>query len=72
MIEDALATVDMNERLAKYAELQEYVVELCPSLFIYDYGATVCIQDHVKIPAVEDPSAAVLVIATTTFTDAGK
>jgi len=34
MIEDALATVDMNERLAKYAELQEYIMELCPSLFI--------------------------------------
>ncbi len=61
-IEEALATVDITERFALYAELQEDIMELCPSLFIYDYGATYCIQDYVKIPAVEDPSDAILVM----------
>ncbi len=61
-IEDALATVDINARFAKYAQVQEDIMALCPSMFIYDYRATYCIQDYVKIPAVEDPSDAVLVM----------
>jgi len=36
MIDDALLTVDQNERYAKYRALQDYIVELCPSLFLYD------------------------------------
>ncbi len=35
-IEDAIATLDMKERFAKYAELQHRIVELCPSLFLFD------------------------------------
>jgi peptide/nickel transport system substrate-binding protein len=35
-IEDALATVDQGARFAKYATLQEEVVALAPSLFLYD------------------------------------
>jgi peptide/nickel transport system substrate-binding protein len=35
-IEDALATIDTNERFTKYGELQEQIAELAPSLFIYD------------------------------------
>ena len=56
MIEDALETVDTAERLAKYGELQEYIMDLCPSLFIYDYSVTVAMQDYVDWPAMEDPS----------------
>lgn len=36
MIDDALLTVDTEERYAKYRELQDYIVELCPSIFLYD------------------------------------
>lgn len=36
MIDDSLATVDTEERYAKYRELQDYIMELCPSLFLYD------------------------------------
>ena len=35
-IDDALATVDEEERYAKYMDLQDEIVELCPSLFLYD------------------------------------
>ena len=35
-IEEALATVDDNERFAKYHELQDKIVDLTPSLFLYD------------------------------------
>jgi len=56
MIEDAIATVDMDERLAKYGELQEHIMDLCPSLFIYDFACTVAVQDYVDWPAMKDPS----------------
>lgn len=36
MIEDALATVDFVERMAKYAEVQARVVELFPTVALYD------------------------------------
>lgn len=36
MIEDALATIDRNERFAKYKEIQHYIMELCPSIFVYE------------------------------------
>jgi peptide/nickel transport system substrate-binding protein len=36
MIDDALVTVDEDERYAKYRDLQDYIVDLCPSLFLYD------------------------------------
>ena len=35
-IEDALLTVDEGERFAKYAELQAYLADLAPSLFLYE------------------------------------
>jgi peptide/nickel transport system substrate-binding protein len=35
-IEDALATADQTERFAKYAALEAQIMELCPSLFLYD------------------------------------
>ncbi len=36
MIDDALTTVDQEERYAKYRDLQDYLVDLCPSIFLYD------------------------------------
>ncbi len=36
MIDEALVTVDEDERYAKYKALQDYVMDLCPSLFLYD------------------------------------
>ncbi|MBL8131707.1 MAG: ABC transporter substrate-binding protein [Anaerolineae bacterium] len=35
-IMDALNTADAGERFAKYAELQAYIADLSPSLFLYD------------------------------------
>jgi peptide/nickel transport system substrate-binding protein len=35
-IDDALATVDAEERYAKYRDLQDDIVELSPTLFLYD------------------------------------
>jgi len=36
MIDDAIATVDKNERFAKYREASRYIVDLCPSIFIIE------------------------------------
>jgi len=36
MITDALSTVDMTERIEKYYNLQEKLVELCPSIWLVD------------------------------------
>jgi len=36
MIDDALVTVDTDERYAKYRDLQDYIMDLCPSIFLYD------------------------------------
>jgi len=36
MIEEALSTSDRDARFAKYAELQHYIVDLCPTLFLLD------------------------------------
>jgi peptide/nickel transport system substrate-binding protein len=36
MIEDALKTVNREERFVKYNEIQQYIMDLCPTLFIFD------------------------------------
>ncbi|NOZ72101.1 MAG: hypothetical protein GXP38_09340 [Chloroflexi bacterium] len=50
-IADALATVDQDERYAKYYELQNYIVDIAPSLFIYDQVEKHAVQDYVDWPA---------------------
>ncbi|MEL7566603.1 MAG: ABC transporter substrate-binding protein [Dehalobacterium sp.] len=35
-IEDAIATIDDNERFAKYQEIQKTIVDLCPTLWVFD------------------------------------
>jgi peptide/nickel transport system substrate-binding protein len=53
MVDDALVTVDEDERYAKYRELQNYIVDLCPSLFLYDQ-----VQKHAYQSAYVDWPAA--------------
>ncbi len=53
MIDDSLATVDQEERFAKYRELQNYIMDLCPSLFLYDQ-----VQKHAYQSAYVDFPAA--------------
>jgi len=36
MIEDAIATIDTEERFAKYRKIQDKMVEICPSIFMFD------------------------------------
>jgi peptide/nickel transport system substrate-binding protein len=57
-IEDALSTLNATQRYAKYAHIQQEIMAICPSMFIYDYKDTMCSQDYVKIPAVEHPETA--------------
>ena len=37
MIEEALATVDDTERFAKYAEIQHYIYDLCPTVWGFNW-----------------------------------
>jgi peptide/nickel transport system substrate-binding protein len=46
-IEDALATVDQEARFAKYATLQDEIVALAPSLFLYDQLQKHAVQNYV-------------------------
>jgi peptide/nickel transport system substrate-binding protein len=50
---DALVTVDQEERYAKYRELQDEIVELCPTIFLYDQ-----VQKHAYHSATVDWPAA--------------
>jgi peptide/nickel transport system substrate-binding protein len=52
-INDALVTVNQDERYAKYRELQNYIVDLCPSIFLYDQ-----VQKHAYQSAYVDWPAA--------------
>ncbi len=36
MIEDSIATIDRAERFAKYSEIQQYIVDLCPTIFLFE------------------------------------
>ncbi len=50
-IDDALATIDDQERYAKYATIQEKLVELAPSVWIYDQVEKHAYRDCVDWPA---------------------
>jgi peptide/nickel transport system substrate-binding protein len=52
-LSDALVTVNQEERYAKYRELQNYIVDLCPSIFLYDQ-----VQKHAYQSAYVDWPAA--------------
>lgn len=55
MIEDALATINREERFQKYYAIQEKIVELCPTLWISESPAKQAYRsDYIVIPAEED------------------
>ncbi len=37
MIDDSLATIDIGERFKKYAEIQKYLYDLCPSVWVFNW-----------------------------------
>jgi hypothetical protein len=37
-------------------------MDMCPSIFIFDSKTTIAIQNYVKIPAVVDPSKAIVIM----------
>ena len=46
-IEDALATIDINERFAKYADLQAHLADRVVSFFLYDQLEKRAVADYV-------------------------
>lgn len=53
MIEDAMETVDQIERFEKYAEIQEYIYDLCPTVYVLQTTTLRAVQDYVVNPYVE-------------------
>lgn len=37
MCEDAITTIDKEERFEKYHKMQHYIVDLCPTIYVSDY-----------------------------------
>jgi len=66
MIEDALSTIDTEERFAKYAAIQKYIVDLCPTIWLFDqaeiraYQANYIYWPAAELAKSEEPSIAVL------------
>lgn len=53
-IEDALATMDTAQRMAKYKGIQEKVIELCPTIWVLDQAEKRAYQkDYIYWPAAE-------------------
>jgi peptide/nickel transport system substrate-binding protein len=46
-IQDALDTVDVNQRYEKYKALQDRIMELCPSLFMYEFPYKQAFQTYI-------------------------
>ncbi len=56
MIEESLSTVDRKERVELYGEIQEKIVEICPSVFCYDNVEKHAYQAHyIDWPCIENP-----------------
>lgn len=55
-IEDALSTVDKDERFLKYAEIQNYIVdEICPTAYLCDMTERLAYQSsYLTWPAIEN------------------
>ncbi|MCS7126456.1 MAG: ABC transporter substrate-binding protein [Aigarchaeota archaeon] len=52
MIEDALGTIDYNQRIQKYYKIQEKIIELYPSLYLYEHVVLRAYQaDYIDYPA---------------------
>ncbi len=59
-IDDALATLDDAERFAKYAQIQQQLVELAPSIWIYDQVEKHAYRTCVDWPAVRGETSLVM------------
>lgn len=59
-IEDALATIDEQERFAKYAKIQEELVERAVSVWIYDQVEKHAYRDCVDWPAARGETSVVM------------
>ena len=59
MIEDAMATIDQEERFAKYADIQKYIVdELCPTGYLCELTERIAYHgDYITWPALENAPA---------------
>ena len=55
LIDDALATIDKEERFAKYYTLQEKLVEMAPSVFLIEKVENHACQSYISWPAGENP-----------------
>lgn len=54
MIDDALATIDMEKRFDKYAKIQKKIADLCPTIWIMDRAETRAYQEsYVEWPPVK-------------------
>lgn len=53
MVEEAVATIDREERFQAYHGLQDYIAELAPSIFLYDQVEKHAYQDYVDWPAID-------------------
>jgi len=52
MIDDALSTVDENERYSKYKEIVKYIIDLCPTIFVAETPECVAYQaGYMEYPA---------------------
>jgi peptide/nickel transport system substrate-binding protein len=50
-IDDALATLDQAERFKKYEDIQAYLADLSPSIFVYDQLEKHAYQDYLDWPS---------------------
>jgi peptide/nickel transport system substrate-binding protein len=53
MIEDALETVDETERFEKYSEIQQYLHDLSPTIYVCQTTTMRAMQDYLEYPPVE-------------------
>lgn len=60
MIEEALSELNITKRYEKYAELELYLLDLCPSLFLFDHLVKHSYQPYVVWPSVLGESIPVM------------
>ena len=52
MLEEAFQTMDRKKRFAQYYEIQKYIVDLCPTIFLFDQAEKHAYQDaYIDWPA---------------------
>jgi peptide/nickel transport system substrate-binding protein len=56
-IEDALSTIDQKARFAKYAKIQDTLVDLCPTIWLADQATEWAYQTYLSWPVAEKAKA---------------